>query len=503
MKLLLRRMVLAIVFLFAIHLFPSKALAQEKDSSSTFKSYLYLVPNIGVSQYFGDFNKADYNNKSKKLSYGVVLGYQFSPIFGVRGQFLKTNLYSERPDKNASFTSDLWDAGLNLTVNINEIFADYNDKRLLNFYLFGGAGLASFKSKLKDLTTDAVLSEHTERQNEFFVPVGGGALIRLNHTFSVNLEYSDRIIFNDISLDFKEAVAPRDHYGYASAGLFIRFGAKDSDKDGIKDKKDRCPEIPGKVDLQGCPDKDNDGIADIDDGCPDAAGKPEFKGCPDTDGDGIIDREDACPTVAGKKELKGCPDTDGDGVIDSEDLWPTVFGLAEFAGVPDPDGDGVPSNIDDCPDVKGLPQLKGCPDSDGDGVADKDDKCPDVFGVATNSGCPAEKAFEFFKVVYFNFDKSVVTKQNLKDIDELAEILKEHDKVKVKIEGHADATGSDSYNMKLSEKRAEYVINYLVNKGIDKAVLVKAFYGETKPVAGNDTTEGRAKNRRVEINTIK
>jgi outer membrane protein OmpA-like peptidoglycan-associated protein len=412
-------------------------------------------------------------------------------------------LYSERTDQSKSFTSDLWDAGLNLTLNINEIFAEYNEKRLFNFYLFSGAGLASFKSEIHDLITDAVIEEHSERQNEFFVPVGGGALIRLNHTFSVNLEYGDRIIFNDEALDFKEAGKPHDHYGYASAGLFIRFGAKDTDKDGLKDKKDLCPEVPGKIELDGCPDKDNDGIADKDDACPDAAGKPEFKGCPDTDGDGIPDKDDSCPMVAGKKELKGCPDRDGDGVIDGDDLWPDVFGLAIFAGVPDTDGDGIPDNNDACPDVKGLPAFKGCPDVDGDGIPDKEDKCPDIAGVAANFGCPEVKTVELSKVVYFNFDKAVVSSKYLSDIDELAILLLSNDNVKVIVEGHADATGPESYNMKLSEKRAEFVINYLVKKGINKDQLVKAFFGEQKPISDNNSAEGRAKNRRVEINTGK
>jgi len=503
MKILIRSLALTLVCVVFVISSAFRANAQDSVAKPIFNSYVYLVPNIGATQYFGDMNKDNFFNESQKLSYGAILGYQLSPIFGLRSQFLKAQLYSERTDRNAKFTSDLWDAGLNLTVNINEIFADYNEKRFLNFYLFSGAGLSSFESKIEDITTGEVLFEHSERQNELFVPVGGGALLRLNHTFSFNLEYGDHIVFNDISLDFKEVVAPHDHYGYASAGLFIRFGAKDTDKDGLKDKQDLCPETPGKVEMNGCPDKDNDGLADKDDACPDEAGKPEFKGCPDTDADGIIDGLDECPTVGGKKEFNGCPDKDGDGIADKDDKCPDVAGMKEFLGCPDRDGDAIVDNDDACPDIKGLPQLKGCPDSDGDGVADKDDKCPDVVGVASSFGCPENKTFEFSKVVYFNFDKSVITSQNLKDIEELARILKENNQVKVIVEGHADETGPESYNLKLSEKRAEYVINYLVKKGMDRNSLVKSFFGERKPVADNNTAEGRAKNRRVEISANK
>jgi outer membrane protein OmpA-like peptidoglycan-associated protein len=295
----------------------------------------------------------------------------------------------------------------------------------------------------------------------------------------------------------------RGNYMHYTFGVKFRFGAKDTDGDGIKDKDDLCPETPGKVELAGCPDKDNDGIADKDDACPDVAGKPEFKGCPDTDGDGVPDSEDACPTAAGKKDMKGCPDRDNDGVADKDDKCPDVAGKKEYAGCPDRDGDGIADNVDDCPDVKGLAQFKGCPDTDGDGVPDNLDKCPEVFGVASNFGCPEVKKSEFFKVVYFDINKSVAITKYTADLDEIVAIMNDYSEVSVNVEGHADETGTANYNLKLSAKRADYVINYLVKKGIAKERLVKKFYGKTKPAADNKTFEGRALNRRVEIKTVK
>ena len=191
--------------------------------------------------------------------------------------------------------------------------------------------------------------------------------------------------------------------------------------------------------------------------------------------DGIADKDDKCPDVAGIKELAGCPDRDGDGITDNDDA---------------------------CPDVKGLAQFKGCPDTDGDGIPDNIDKCPDVFGIAANNGCPEVK-FEYFKVVYFNFDKAVLVTKFIKDLDEVVSVMNEHTNVNLAIEGYADSQGPSAYNMKLSEKRADFVINYLVKKGIAKDRLVNSFYGETKPAATNKTLEGRAKNRRVEIKSIK
>ena len=292
-------------------------------------------------------------------------------------------------------------------------------------------------------------------------------------------------------------------YVHPHVGLKYRFTTKkDMDKDGVVDEDDRCPDVFGLKELKGCPDRDGDGIADIDDKCPDVKGLPALQGCPDKDGDGITDSEDRCPDVAGPAALKGCPDRDNDGIADIDDNCPDVAGLAKFKGCPDTDGDGIMDKDDDCPTVAGPVALKGCPDRDGDGVADKDDKCPDVFGTVANFGCPEVKKFEYDKLVYFNTAQSTVISKYTKDLDEVVATMKEHSDIKLSVEGHADEQGSEEYNMKLSENRADYVINYLVKKGIAKDRLIKQFFGKTKPVADNTTEEGRAKNRRVEIKTV-
>lgn len=291
-------------------------------------------------------------------------------------------------------------------------------------------------------------------------------------------------------------------YIHPHVGIKLRFSTKhDRDKDGIVDEEDRCPDVFGLAALKGCPDKDGDGVADIDDKCPDVFGLVALQGCPDKDGDGVADAEDLCPDVAGLAELKGCPDRDKDGIADKDDNCPDEAGPAKFKGCPDTDGDGIIDKEDACPTVAGTVALKGCPDRDGDGVADKDDKCPDVFGTVANFGCPEVKKFEVSKVVYFNTAQSVVISKYAKDIDDVVAMMKEHSDIGVAVEGYADEQGSEEYNMKLSEKRADYVINYMVKKGIAKDRLTKKFYGKSRPVADNKTAEGRALNRRVEIKT--
>ena len=97
----------------------------------------------------------------------------------------------------------------------------------------------------------------------------------------------------------------------SSATINFRFGNRDRDKDGVLDKDDLCPDVPGPKENNGCPwpDTDGDGILDKDDACPEVAGPKENNGCPwpDTDGDGILDKDDACPTVPGLPEYNGCP----------------------------------------------------------------------------------------------------------------------------------------------------------------------------------------------------
>ncbi len=101
--------------------------------------------------------------------------------------------------------------------------------------------------------------------------------------------------------------------------------------------------------------------------------------------------------------------------------------------------------------------------------------------------------------VYFDTNKSVVKGTSATTLDKLAGIFKEYPKSMVLVEGHTDSAGSDEYNMKLAQQRAESVTNYLITQGIDGGRFTTKWYGESQPVGDNATAEGRAKNRRVEL----
>jgi outer membrane protein OmpA-like peptidoglycan-associated protein len=103
----------------------------------------------------------------------------------------------------------------------------------------------------------------------------------------------------------------------------------------------------------------------------------------------------------------------------------------------------------------------------------------------------------------FDFDKSFIRQEDFANLDQDVATLKEWGDVNVEVAGHTDSIGTDEYNMGLSLRRANSVRNYLVGKGLPADRLVVKGYGESQPVAGNDTPEGRFQNRRVELVPMK
>ncbi len=287
------------------------------------------------------------------------------------------------------------------------------------------------------------------------------------------------------------------------AGLANLMGCPDRDGDGVADGDDKCPDLKGPAATMGCPDRDSDGIMDSDDECPDVKGIAAMKGCPDTDGDGITDASDKCPREAGPAATMGCPDRDGDGITDKEDKCPGDKGPASTMGCPDRDSDGVADKDDACPDKRGDSAHKGCPDSDGDGIFDDTDRCPDKPGVAALRGCPEIKKEDkaklerAIKLVQFETGKAVLLKKSYAVLDEVVSVMNTYSEYSLNIGGHTDNVGDDKMNQDLSERRAKSCYDYLVSKGIAANRISSTGYGETQPVADNKTAAGREQNRRV------
>ena len=310
---------------------------------------------------------------------------------------------------------------------------------------------------------------------EGMLVAGAGFNVWFNDNLGVNFQTASKFGFAD---------KVKDHI-QSSLGLVIKFGGKDTDGDGIYDKNDACPDVAGLAEFNGCPDADGDGIKDSDDACPNVAGLASMNGCPDSDGDGVADKDDMCPNDKGTKANKGCPDSDGDGVLDKDDKCPTTAGPAANGGCP-------------------------WPDTDGDGVLDKDDNCVNEVGPASNMGCPEEvitkeaaQVINFTaKSILFNSGKATFKPGVTDQLDAIVKIMNDFPKANFVIEGHTDSTGSAALNLRISEKRALAVRDYLTKNGVDKSRLEAGGFGEEYPIDTNSTRAGRAKNRRVDIKVV-
>jgi OOP family OmpA-OmpF porin len=105
--------------------------------------------------------------------------------------------------------------------------------------------------------------------------------------------------------------------------------------------------------------------------------------------------------------------------------------------------------------------------------------------------------------VFFDFNKNILTEADLKELPKAVAFVKKYPGTKIRLDGYTDSIGTDAYNMKLSERRATAVKDYLIKEaGVDSSKITAVGHGEADPVADNKTPEGRAKNRRVEISIL-
>ncbi len=218
----------------------------------------------------------------------------------------------------------------------------------------------------------------------------------------------------------------------------------------------------------------------------------------DTDGDGYPDSVDNCPTIKedGKppNPTDGCPapkDRDNDGIPDSEDKCP-----------------------DDPEDKDGIEDQDGCPevDADNDKVPDVEDKCPTEPGprskIAEKNGCPSltkvtsEGTVALLEPIQFETGRATIKPVSYPILDEVVTLMDARPELRIAVHGHTDSVGGREMNLKLSKDRAASVRKYLTSKGIKDSRLESEGFGPDKPIAPNNTAEGRAKNRRVEFKIL-
>ena len=389
-----------------------------------------------------------------RLSVGRYIGKGFSAeLSGSLNKIEKG--YGYNKDLDNKVDQSFWAVNLAAQYHLNTL---WSGARWFDPYAQVGGGYAAI-----------------DNEGKFRTLVGAGANFWFTDNIGLNLQTAYHPTMKSESTE---------NYFQHALGITIKFGKQDRDNDGVADKDDKCPDVAGKPELNGCPDADGDGITDAEDSCPDVFGLKEFNGCPDTDGDGIADKDDECPEVAGKPELKGCPDADNDGIADKDDK---------------------------CPQQAGPKENNGCPwpDTDRDGVLDKDDECPEEAGPASNKGCPEvtqevqTQLNSFAKTILFDVGKSTIRPESATVLNNIVNVLNKYKNSKFSVEGYTDTSGNKDKNQRLSEDRAYSVKAYLVDKGINPARLSAKGFGPEKPIADNKTKKGRELNRRVEINLVK
>ncbi len=233
----------------------------------------------------------------------------------------------------------------------------------------------------------------------------------------------------------------------------------------------------------------------------------------DSDNDGVMDPDDLCPGTAANAQVdaNGCElDSDNDGVKNSRDKCPgTAAGTAVdsmgCAKMKDSDGDGIADGKDRCPNTPAGTKVddKGCKvigDDDNDGVLNNIDECPGtVANVRVDSrGCEIKNKINL-PGVEFELNSATLTPASSSVLNGAATTLNRYMDITVEAAGHTDSSGKATYNMSLSQRRAESVRDYIIGKGIDASRITARGYGETSPIANNDTPEGRQSNRRVAL----
>ncbi len=412
-------------------------------------------------------------------------------------------------------------------------------------YVFAGFGGVLVDPEVKIVDNDGnTETVPTDPGSYLAFPLGVGLKVDFHRNWTAGVDFGVRPTNSD---ELDGSVQGENNDWYAMGGAFITYSLgvtspsdvlpADADGDGLGDVFDQCPEVAGLPELKGCPDSDNDGIADPDDACADKAGPLENEGCPypDQDDDGVADKDDLCPTVAGLIELggcpdrdgdsipdgddpcpdapgpEGCPDTDGDGLYDNEDECPDEAGIPSLNGCPDrtdTDGDGIIDSRDRCPNFRGTEATQGCPDRDEDGVADNEDECPTLAGPPATSGCPelSEESTVLDlrgQKILFETNSTVLDESSFILLDQVRTIMEKNPDRSLRIMGHTDNSGSARYNKQLSEQRAKACYEYLIERGIDPDRITYEGFGEEKPIAENDTPQGREINRRVEFELSK
>jgi OOP family OmpA-OmpF porin len=401
-----------------------------------------ITPFAGVYTFEGNEGGNDWSLNKQALSVGLRAGYNFTEHIGVEGVF--NYVPAEVKDMPGDNGVNLYEYG------VEGLYHFMPESRFVPF-LAVGMGEAHY-----DTPAGA------DNMNKFYIDAGAGVKFFITENVALRADARWVLPTNDNYNDFM-----------GTLGITFAFGGHKKEVAVARVEEPLPPPPPPPPPPSPAPKCTN-----VPKGC-----IVDKYGCPfDSDGDGVCDGLDKCPNTP-----KGC--------------------IVDKYGCPmDSDGDGVCDGLDKCPDTpKGcIVDKDGCPiDSDGDGVCDGLDKCPNTPPGAKveSDGCIHEKVTIRLNVE-FDTDKSDIKDKYNDEINKVADFMKEHPETTCEIQGHTDNVdrfNNPDHNKQLSQARADSVRQYLIDKlGIESTRLTAVGYGPDRPIASNDTKEGRQKNRRVE-----
>ncbi len=468
----------------------SDALAQSEEKSAVPRSqrpenpeYRFDFGLVGGGHFFTKQHvlggNQEFMSPVNSGMFGAILGLHFNRWIGLEGEVQAIPTHTRQ-------------------LEIKEWVFAYRGSFVLNltdyyvfqpFLLAGYGGLLGLNGAAPEGTPEEEVPPST--RNWGMVHAGLG--FKVGFTPQVGIRVDGRILAP------WTAILPLDGYAKPKGPDFEVFGGfyvnfSEIERVHIYSKEVRSPEradkdgdgIPNDVDKCPAEAEDKDGFQD-DDGCPD----------PDNDADGVTDALDRCPNEPedkdGFEDSDGCPDLDND-------------------------KDGVPDALDKCPnepeDKDGFEDNDGCPetDNDRDSIPDAIDKCPNepetVNKYKDEDGCPDEVPAEVKKFtgviqgINFKTASAEILPGSFAILDRALKVLQDYPDVNLEISGHTDSKGKASYNLNLSQRRADSVKLYFVSRGVASSRLNSVGFGKDRPIADNSTASGRATNRRTEFRLI-
>ncbi|MFT5054577.1 MAG: OOP family OmpA-OmpF porin [Oceanospirillaceae bacterium] len=423
---------------------------------------------------------------------GVTVGYQINHVFGVNLNLLYGGLggihrakvgEAASPSADVRFSATVIDYTVNGTFNIvNLIYSDRTKDRWFSAYLTGGIGFVSFWSLKQDLYTDAyegstgynvpggdvTLAEKKAPTTETVIPVGIGLKFRLTKRLHLNLESTFRFTVTEKLDATQGSTGVNDHYSTLGLGLTYTFGKHEDSKEWVnpfealnKNMEDIQANIDGLAQ-----DGDGDGVSDL------------------------FDKEEATPADISVDGSGRALDSDGDGVPDHLDVEP----FSNKGARVDENGKELDSDADGVADSQDIE-----PNTAAGSMVNFQGKAIDINEIEGGSTSTVNVSGGGLHSIYFKVNSSRIDYWSSYDrLAEVAKVMKASAEVKMKVVGHADKTGTEDYNDKLADKRAQAAIDHLVNiYGIDAGRFTKGSSGEAEPLSSAD--EALNVNRRVDF----